>query len=156
MPMPKTITKTDHEGTRQPLIGYDLLLLLQNMSDDELMQPLRVTREGNHSSSDVIQVTAPRETGVRRMFLYTKPNESDRVQPVQLTDRGFEIWERFKFRPYEEKNEEEFTVQTSSLATERKVWIGVSELYRAHLNVEEAIRVRDALTGFIQASQELE
>lgn len=43
-----------------------------------------------------------------------------------------------------------YTVQESSLATEHKVWVGFNE-QRAHLSVDEARIVRDALTEFIDA-----
>lgn len=63
------------------------------------------------------------------------------------TGRGFGLTE-FEFRDYGSTPIREFSVQRSSLATEHKVWVGV-EPDRAHLNVEEATRVRDALNAFL-------
>lgn len=68
--------------------------------------------------------------------------------PQSYTARGFAMYTEFMFKPYESQPEQEFTVQESSLASEQKVWIGVGS-DRAHLNVEEARRVRDALTEFL-------
>lgn len=70
--------------------------------------------------------------------------------PKRYTPRGFAMYEEFTFEAYQgDQSPRVFTVQESSLATERKVWIGSSMSNRAHLNVEEARKVRDALTEFL-------
>ncbi len=58
-----------------------------------------------------------------------------------------------EFRQERDLECENFTVQESSLATERCVWIGYGDK-RAHLNVEEATLVRDALNEFIQLADQ--
>lgn len=58
------------------------------------------------------------------------------------------MYARFEHADYEGDPERLFTVQESSLATERKVWIGQGD-ERAHLNEDEARIVRDALTEFL-------
>jgi hypothetical protein len=63
------------------------------------------------------------------------------------TPRGFGITE-FHYRDYDDGGQQRFSVQASSLATERKVWIGPGN-ERAHLNEAEACRVRDALNAFL-------
>jgi hypothetical protein len=68
--------------------------------------------------------------------------------PQSYTPRGFAIYADFTQQDYQGSPEQAFTVQESSLATERKVWIG-SGSERAHLNEAEARRVRDALTEFL-------
>lgn len=67
------------------------------------------------------------------------------------TDRRFGLTE-FVFRDYRSTPFRTFSVQRSSIATEHKVWIGV-ESDRAHLNVDEATRVRDALNAFIAEAE---
>ena len=42
-----------------------------------------------------------------------------------------------------------FQVQESSLATERRCWIGLKGTHRLHATVEEARRIRDALTEWL-------
>ena len=68
--------------------------------------------------------------------------------PQSYTPRGFAIDADFTQQDYQGSPERAFTVQESSLATERKVWIG-SGSDRAHLNEAEARMVRDALTEFL-------
>lgn len=63
------------------------------------------------------------------------------------TPRGFAAL-RLQVRNYAEDDARTFTVQESSLATERKVWIG-REGDRAHMNEAEARAVRDALNQFL-------
>ena len=73
------------------------------------------------------------------------PPDSHEFEDV--TNRGFGITE-FYYRDYDNTGEQHFSVQESSLATERKVWIGPGD-ERAHLNEDEARRVRDALSAFL-------
>lgn len=65
--------------------------------------------------------------------------------PDYVTQRGFAMYADI---PTVVGN---FTVQQSSLATERKVWVGLRDT-RAHLSVDEARRVQQALTEFLAAS----
>lgn len=65
------------------------------------------------------------------------------------TERGFGIT-TIPVANYRGMAPVDFTVQMSSLATEAKVWIGVAD-HRAHMNVEEATRARDALSAFLSA-----
>lgn len=67
--------------------------------------------------------------------------------PKAYTPRGFAIYAEFDHSDYEGDKRSLFTVQESSLATERKVWIGKDD--RAHLNEDEARIVRDALSEFL-------
>jgi len=68
-----------------------------------------------------------------------RPNRS-------TTERGFAVYDQFT-----DTHGSEITVQESSAATCAKVWIFCDgELGpAAHLNVEQAKRVRDALDAFI-------
>lgn len=63
------------------------------------------------------------------------------------THRGFKMYAEFPHRDYSDSPERILTVQESSLATESKVWIGLDD-NRAHLSVEEARRVAEALQEF--------
>lgn len=69
-----------------------------------------------------------------------------------FTARGFGMYADFQYSDYRGEPVRKFTVQESSLATERRVWIG-ADTERAHVTVEEAIIIRDALTEFIEESQ---
>lgn len=62
--------------------------------------------------------------------------------PDYYTERGFAM---YADHPTADGS---FTVQESSLATERKVWVGLGDA-RAHLSEAEARIVRDALTEFL-------
>lgn len=64
------------------------------------------------------------------------------------TPRGFAIYDVFAHQDYSESAPEEFSVQESSLATERRVWVGRGDT-RAHLTEEEAARVALALIEFL-------
>ena len=66
------------------------------------------------------------------------------------TPRGFGITS-FEFRDYDDGEPRTFTVQESSLASQRKVWIGVTP-DRGHLSEAEATVVRDALNAFLAAA----
>lgn len=66
------------------------------------------------------------------------------------TPRGFSMYADFVYRDYQSSDESNFTVQESSLASEAKVWVGVEgSSGRAHLGVDEARAVRDALSAFL-------
>lgn len=67
--------------------------------------------------------------------------------PVRLTPRGFAVYAEFEHRDYRGDAPVTVTVQESSLASERKVWLGTEA--RLHLNEEEARIIRDALTEFL-------
>lgn len=66
------------------------------------------------------------------------------------TQRGFGFTE-IMVADYAGQAEVPFTIQQSSLATECKVWIGKGDA-RAHMNVAEATRVRDALNAFLASA----
>lgn len=66
--------------------------------------------------------------------------------PQYFTSRGFAMYTEFEVEGVDETHN--FSVQESSLATEHKVWVGYGP-ERAHLSVEEARLVRNALTEFI-------
>lgn len=77
------------------------------------------------------------------------------------TPRGFAYIE-FEYRDYRGSNPRHFSVQASSLATEDKVWIGPDEVMihdgsqsfeapRAHLGFEDAVKVRNALSAWIES-----
>lgn len=68
--------------------------------------------------------------------------------PQSYTPRGFAMYTEFEYQDYESQPITTFTVQESSLATERKVWVGAGS-ERAHLNEAEARSVRDALHEFL-------
>lgn len=80
------------------------------------------------------------------------------------TNRGFRRT-KIMFSDYRGTPEREFSVQESSIAPERKVWVGaepmtITEGYpepwtltRAHLNEDEARAVRDALTEWLEAGE---
>lgn len=67
---------------------------------------------------------------------------------TEYTERGFALYAGFDHADYRGDETRFFSVQESSLATERKVWIGQGD-ERAHLNEDEARIVRDALTEFL-------
>ena len=68
--------------------------------------------------------------------------------PVNETQRGFGVYAEFAQRDYPGAATSIYTVQESSLASERKVWIG-PPIGRAHLSESEARVVRDALSEFL-------
>lgn len=87
------------------------------------------------------------------------------MSDLEAFERGFQILD-FEYHDYTSCVPRRFQVQESSLATERKIWIGpdapeiltpgeqpnavAEEHYsRAHLNEAEARRVRDALTELL-------
>lgn len=67
------------------------------------------------------------------------------------TNRGFVIYDEF-----DDRYRHRVSVQESSLATEACCWIftGDGSGGAAHLTVEQAIRVRDALDVFIRENEE--
>lgn len=69
----------------------------------------------------------------------------------QVTPRGFSMYAEFRYSPYRGEPEEIVTVQESSLATERRVWVGTTD--RMHLTEKDAAIVRDALHRFIRAGK---
>lgn len=71
--------------------------------------------------------------------------------PNSYTARGFAMYESFEHSDYEGKAVQSFSVQESSLAYPRKVWVGAGS-NRAHLTEEEARKVRDALNEFLGES----
>lgn len=66
------------------------------------------------------------------------------------TPRGFGFTE-ILVSDYEGQSPRPFTIQQSSLAAECKVWIGVGD-ERAHMSIDEAKRVRDALNAFLASA----
>lgn len=73
------------------------------------------------------------------------------------TPRGFAVYAEFEHMPYSSPTPGDgiFTVQESSLATERKVWVGRGN-DRAQLSETEARIVRDALNEFLQEVSDVE
>lgn len=71
--------------------------------------------------------------------------------PQSYTPRGFALYTEFEHADYEGEVVQNFSVQESSLAYPRKVWIGTDSA-RAHLDEEEARKVRDALNEFLGES----
>lgn len=78
---------------------------------------------------------------------------------TRVTERGFAITE-IPFTDYRGSTPRIFQVQESSLATERKLWVGPSDAYadlgsgpmlmeRAHLGEDEVRQVRDAMTEWL-------
>lgn len=78
------------------------------------------------------------------------------------TARGFEFTQ-FRFSDYQGAEERTYTVQESSLATERRLWVGPTNAYvdltgqgeytlmeRAHLDVESVRKLRDALSAWLE------
>lgn len=65
----------------------------------------------------------------------------------KTTERGFRYTE-FTYRDYQGEPVRRFSIQESSLATEHKVWVG-ADAERAHLGIDEARIVRDALSEWI-------
>jgi hypothetical protein len=69
--------------------------------------------------------------------------------PEYVTERGFGMYADFPYDTYTNTPERvRYTVQESSAASERKVWVGSGQ-DRAHLNEDQARAVRDALTEFL-------
>lgn len=66
------------------------------------------------------------------------------------TPRGFGFTE-ILVADYQGQPPRPFTIQQSSLATECKVWIG-TDGHRAHMSIDEAARVRDALNAFLASA----
>jgi hypothetical protein len=72
-----------------------------------------------------------------------------------MTPRGFTIYDEFT-----DTSGSKVRVQESSIATDPRCWIftdaasSMAATYVPHLNVEQAQRVRDALTAFIEEQQE--
>lgn len=64
------------------------------------------------------------------------------------TERGFAVYARVQIGGDGYDLIVDFTVQESSLATERRVWVGKGE-HRGHLTEQQARAVRDALTEFL-------
>lgn len=78
----------------------------------------------------------------------------------KATERGFRML-KFSYRDYRGCRPRTFSVQESSLATERKLWVGPdqSEIVdsvgpfpasHAHLGIAEVKQVRDALTEWLR------
>lgn len=78
----------------------------------------------------------------------------------KATERGFRML-KLSYRDYRGCHPRTFSVQESSLATERKLWVGPdqSEIVdsggpfsasRAHLGIAEVKQVRDALTEWLR------
>jgi len=65
---------------------------------------------------------------------------------MRTTERGFKVFAEFR-----DKYHHETRVQESSAASERCVWI-FTESNAAHLTVEMAKQVRDALNEFIDGA----
>jgi hypothetical protein len=74
--------------------------------------------------------------------------DDDMKRTIGRTPRGFRLYARFDHRDYHTDLPERYSVHESSLATERKVWVG-GEDRKAHLNEAEARMVRDALSEFL-------
>lgn len=77
---------------------------------------------------------------------------TDPPHPAYRTERGFAMWTDI---PTTDGN---FTVQESSAVMTNEgygpwVWVGLGS-ERAHLNVEQATTVRDALNGFIRTAEQ--
>ncbi len=81
----------------------------------------------------------------------------------ETSERGFRYTE-IPFRDYRNSPERKLSVQESSLATERKLWVGVDTVYvdllgngghtlmeRAHLDEEAVRKLRDTLTAWLEA-----
>lgn len=68
---------------------------------------------------------------------------------VERTARGFAIYLKLPIPTRTLSGSSMFSVQESSSANGRMVWIGTDD-GRAHLSVDEAIQVRDALIAFIE------
>lgn len=64
------------------------------------------------------------------------------------TERGFAVYARVEIGGDGYDPIVDFTVQESSLATERRVWVGKGE-HRGHLTEQQARAVRDALSEFL-------
>lgn len=64
------------------------------------------------------------------------------------TERGFAVYARVQIGGDGYGPIVDFTVQESSLATERRVWVGKAE-QRGHLTEQQARAVRDALSEFL-------
>lgn len=61
----------------------------------------------------------------------------------ETTPRGFRVLD------IEDQHGESFTVQESSLATERCLWVGLSAGDRGHLTEDQVRAVRDAMTEWL-------
>lgn len=66
----------------------------------------------------------------------------------EYTERGLAVFARVEIGGDGYDPIVDFTVQESSLATERRVWIGKGE-HRGHLTEQQARAVRDALSEFL-------
>lgn len=66
----------------------------------------------------------------------------------EYTERGFAVFARVEIGGDGYDPIIDFTVQESSLATERRVWVGKGE-HRGHLTEQQARAVRDALSEFL-------
>jgi hypothetical protein len=78
--------------------------------------------------------------------------------PQSRTTRGFAVYAEFEHMPYYPSRTDSdglFSVQESSLATERKVWVGLGN-DRAQLSETEARIVRDALNEFLKEASDVE
>lgn len=69
--------------------------------------------------------------------------------PKSYTPRGFAVYDEFEYAMYEGQETQPYSIQESSLAYPRKVWVGAGLGGRAHLTEEEARKVRDALNEFL-------
>ena len=69
------------------------------------------------------------------------------ANPLHLVPpRGFRY---IPFRDYASEPEKTLSVQESSLATERKLWVGDSEGARMHLSEDVVRQLRDVLTAWL-------
>lgn len=66
----------------------------------------------------------------------------------KITPRGFRYTE-IPYSDYGDEPEKILSVQESSLATERKLWVGDSEGARMHLSEDVVRQLRDALTSWL-------
>lgn len=66
----------------------------------------------------------------------------------EYTERGFAVFARVKIGGDGYDPIVDFTVQESSLAVERRVWVGKGE-HRGHLTEQQARAVRDGLNEFL-------
>jgi len=73
-----------------------------------------------------------------------------------VSDRGFRYVE-IPFRDYEGDPQRTFSIQESSLATERRLWVGIGDRQgRGHLSEDVVRKIRDALSAWLAAGQEPE
>lgn len=91
-------------------------------------------------------------SGEPQVFDHGKPEGGvwwmDETVTEGVTNRGFRLWE-FPNADYAGQDSYTVTVQESSLASQRKVWVGPRRGDRMHLGVLEARMLRDALTQWL-------